>query len=283
MLRLRFHRRMLLALAGAVVLAAVGTTVGLALSDREASSSWELPAHDLAATRHGGRIAGTKVNWHVDMKGGVAGAPAIVDGTVYAASIGGRSRRSPWRPGELTGGVRLPLLSTAAARASAGSASSIAVGTDRLVAASDRVIALDRRTGRTLLDDQAATNEHEQRLLLGTARDCGGPLPRRLGLRCGVAHRTWPAECLLAKRRLSRLEHAHGSAGGERRRRHRSCQCRPAHEARLCRHRFSLPCPTGRNPNTDSLLALQLGNGAISGRTRSTRATSMDSTSTVRR
>jgi hypothetical protein len=283
MLRLRFHRRMLLALAGAVVLAAVGTTVGLALSDREASSSWELPAHDLAATRHGGRIAGTKVNWHVDMKGGVAGAPAIVDGTVCAASIGGRSRRSPWRPGELTGGVRLPLLSTAAARASAGSASSIAVGTYRLVAASDRVIALDRRTGRTLWTTKPLRTSTSEDYFWGPPVIAGDLV--LVGSGSG-------AELPTARGRQSAYSLSDGSlvwstptvppganGGGVIAPASVDLRTKLASVATGSPYR-ALP---GRNPNTDSLLALQLGNGAISGRTRSTRATSMDSTSTVRR
>jgi PQQ-like domain len=81
----RFDRRTLVALAGAVAVAAVEARVGLALPAREAPGPWD----DLSATRHGGELAGTQVEWRAQLKGGAAGAPAIVDGTVYAASIGG--------------------------------------------------------------------------------------------------------------------------------------------------------------------------------------------------
>src|SRR2546429_8852898 len=101
----RFDRRTFVALAGGVVVAAIEAKVGGAFPLlRAAGTAWELPAHDLAATRHGGRILGTRVNWRADLEGGVAGAPAIVDGQVFAASIGGggasfdlRTGRARWR------------------------------------------------------------------------------------------------------------------------------------------------------------------------------------------
>jgi hypothetical protein len=79
----RFDRRTLLALAGAVAVAVVEARAGLALPGRGTSGPWEVPGHDLAATRHGGEIAGTHVDWRANLKGGVAGAPATVDDTVY--------------------------------------------------------------------------------------------------------------------------------------------------------------------------------------------------------
>src|SRR2546429_2124935 len=101
----RFDRRTFVALAGEVVAPAMEARVACASRLlRAAGTAWELPAHDLAATRHGGRILGTRVNWRADLEGGVAGAPAIVDGQVFAASIGGvvasfdlRTGRARWR------------------------------------------------------------------------------------------------------------------------------------------------------------------------------------------
>jgi putative pyrroloquinoline-quinone binding quinoprotein len=85
----RFDRLTLLALAGGVAAAAVEARVAWAAPFRRPVGSWALPAHDLTATRDGGQIGGTRVRWRTDMEGGVAGAPAIVDGRVFAASVGG--------------------------------------------------------------------------------------------------------------------------------------------------------------------------------------------------
>jgi hypothetical protein len=59
----RFDRRTLIALAGGLAVAAIEAKAGHAIPLPPATGSWELPAHDLAATRHGGRIAGTRVDW----------------------------------------------------------------------------------------------------------------------------------------------------------------------------------------------------------------------------
>ena len=148
----RFDRRTLVALAGAIVVAAVEARVGLALPAREASGRWELPGHDLAATRHGGQIAGTQVEWREELRGGAAGAPAIVDGTVYAASIGGvvasfdlATGHAHWRRLFAT-----PVYGSGAGKRRLGFFGGVAVADERVVAASDRVFALDRRTGRTI-------------------------------------------------------------------------------------------------------------------------------------
>src|SRR5258705_7479312 len=85
----RFDRRTFVALAGGVVVAAIEAKVGGAFPLlRGADTAWELPAHDLAATRHGGRILGTRVNWRADLGGGVAGPPALVAGHGFPASTG---------------------------------------------------------------------------------------------------------------------------------------------------------------------------------------------------
>ena len=59
----RFDRRTVLALAGGFALAAVDTKAARAFRIPSPRGSWELPAHDLAATRRGGQIAGTRVEW----------------------------------------------------------------------------------------------------------------------------------------------------------------------------------------------------------------------------
>ena len=153
----RFDRRALMVLAGGLALAAVEAKVGRALPVPPARGSWELPARDLAATRHGGQIAGTRVAWRAELKGGAEGAPAIVDGTVYAASIGGviasldlATGRAHWRRLFET-----PVYGSGAAKRRLGFFGGVAVAADRVVAASDRVVALDRRTGRTIWRTEA--------------------------------------------------------------------------------------------------------------------------------
>jgi hypothetical protein len=59
----RFDLRTLVALAGGLAVAAIEAKAGRALSLPSPTGSWELPGHDLAATRRGGRIAGTHVEW----------------------------------------------------------------------------------------------------------------------------------------------------------------------------------------------------------------------------
>jgi hypothetical protein len=220
----RFDRRTLMALAGGLAVAAIEAKAGRAIPLPAVRGSWELPAHDLAATRRGGQIAGTKVDWRAELRGGAAGAPAIVDGSVFAASIGGviasldlATGRTHWRRRFAT-----PVYGSGAGARRLGFFGGVAVDGERVVAASDRVVALDRRTGPNDLDDQAAANEHERRLLLGTARNRGRSRARRLGLGCRAPDRARPAERLLASGRIPGLEHCHGPARSEWRRRHRS-------------------------------------------------------------
>jgi outer membrane protein assembly factor BamB len=148
----RFDRRTLVALAGAVAVAAVEAKVGRAIPLPAAAGSWELPGHDLAVTRHGGQVAGTHVEWRAQLRGGAAGAPAILDGTVYAASIGGViaafelvTGRARWRRS-----FAPPVYGSGAGTRRLGFFGGVAVAGDRVVAASDRVVALDRHTGRTI-------------------------------------------------------------------------------------------------------------------------------------
>jgi len=149
----RFDRRTFVALAGGVVVAAIEAKVGGAFPLlRAADTAWELPAHDLAATRHGGRILGTRVNWRADLEGGVAGAPAIVDGQVFAASIGGVVASFDLRTGRARWRRRFPTAVYGSGRSARrlGYFGGVAVADGRVVAASDRVVCLDKRTGRTI-------------------------------------------------------------------------------------------------------------------------------------
>jgi outer membrane protein assembly factor BamB len=148
----RFDRRTLIVLAGGLAVAALEAKAGRAIPLPAATGSWELPGHDLAATRRGGQIAGTRVAWRAELRGGAAGAPAIVGGSVYAASIGGviasldlATGRAHWRRRFAT-----PVYGSGAGVRRLGFFGGVAVADDHVVAASDRVVALDRRTGRTI-------------------------------------------------------------------------------------------------------------------------------------
>jgi outer membrane protein assembly factor BamB len=86
------------------------------------------------------------------LRGGAAGAPAIVDGSVFAASIGGviasldlATGRMRWRRQFVT-----PVYGSGAGTRRLGFFGGVAVDDDRVVAASDHVVALDRLTGRTI-------------------------------------------------------------------------------------------------------------------------------------
>jgi outer membrane protein assembly factor BamB len=148
----RFDRRTLVALGGGLALAALEAKVGRAFPLPAAAGSWQLPAHDLAATRRGGQIAGARVEWRAELRGGAAGAPAIVDGSVFAASIGGliasldlASGRTHWRRQFVT-----PVYGSGAGRRRLGFFGGVAIANGHVVAASDRVVALDQHTGRTI-------------------------------------------------------------------------------------------------------------------------------------
>jgi outer membrane protein assembly factor BamB len=148
----RFDRRTLVALGGGLALAALEAKVGLAFPLPAAAGSWQLPAHDLAATRRGGQIAAARLEWRAELRGGAAGAPAIVDGSVFAASIGGviasldlATGRAHWRRQFVT-----PVYGSGAGRRRLGFFGGVAVADGHVVAASDRVVALDQRTGQTI-------------------------------------------------------------------------------------------------------------------------------------
>lgn len=116
------------------------------------TGSWRLPAHDLRATRRGGRLSATRRRWRNSLEGGLPGAPAIVGDRVFAASLGGvvaafelGSGGERWRR-ELGTAV----YGTAGQTRELGFFGGVAVADGGVVAASDRVFCLDGASGRTI-------------------------------------------------------------------------------------------------------------------------------------
>jgi len=112
---------------------------------------WVLPAHDLAATRAGDRLAGAAVRWRATFEGGVPASAAIAGERVFAASAAGAvgalalaDGRPLWRR-ELGTAV----YGGGADRRELGFFSGVAVAGDRVLVASDRVHCLDAADGRT--------------------------------------------------------------------------------------------------------------------------------------
>lgn len=136
------RRRLLTAAAGAA--AATTAWPGAARGgwwDRD--RDWPSAAHDLSGTRAAPVAVRprARVRWVAHLAGGVPGAAAISGRTVVAASLGGEvaafdllTGRERWRvaPGR------------------EGFFAGPAIAGDRVVVASDRALALDLRTGRTL-------------------------------------------------------------------------------------------------------------------------------------
>lgn len=138
------RRRLLTAAAGASLAAAGGawrTTAAAGWWD-DAGLDWPSAAHDLAATRAAPiPVRQGRVRWTARMEGGVPGAAAITGRTVVAASLGGEVAAFDLLTGRERWRVAPPLEPFFAGPAVAG---------DRVVVASDRALALDLRTGRTL-------------------------------------------------------------------------------------------------------------------------------------
>ncbi len=148
----RFDRRMLLAMAGGVAAAAIEARAAWALPSGAPANPWALPAHDLAATRDGRPVAGTHVRWRRELKGGVAGAPAIVGDNVFAASIGGVVASFDLTTGRARWRRRFPTASYGTGKGTRrlGFFGGVATVHGRVLAASDRVYCLDAGNGRTL-------------------------------------------------------------------------------------------------------------------------------------
>jgi outer membrane protein assembly factor BamB len=261
----RFDRRTLIALAGGLAVAAIEAKAGRAIPLRGPTGSWELPGHDLAATRRGGQIAGTRVDWRAELRGGAAGAPAIVGGTVFAASIGGviasldlATGHAHWRRSFVT-----PVYGSGAGARRLGFFGGVAVADGRIVAASDRVVALDKRTGRTIWRTKP--------LRTSTSDDYfwGPPVIARGLVLVGSGS---GAELPTARGRLSAYSLRDGSlvwstatvppgtnGGGVIAPASVDLRANVAYVATGSPYR-ALP---GTNPGTDSLLALRLSDGAI--------------------
>jgi len=261
----RFDRRALIALAGGLAVAAIEAKAGHAIPLPAATGSWELPAHDLAATRRGGRIAGTRVDWRTELRGGAAGAPAIVGGSVFAASIGGviasfdlATGHAHWRRRFTT-----PAYGSGAGARRLGFFGGVAIADGRVVAASDRVVALDKRTGRTIWRSEP--------LRTSTSDDYfwGPPVVVRGLVLVGSGS---GAELPTARGRLSAYSLRDGSlvwstptvppganGGGVIAPASVDLRANLAYVATGSPYR-ALPGP---NPGTDSLLALRLSDGAI--------------------
>jgi outer membrane protein assembly factor BamB len=261
----RYDRRTLIALAGGLALAAIEAKAGHAIPLPAATGAWELPAHDLAATRHGGRIAGTRVDWRTELRGGAAGAPAIVGGRVFAASIGGviasfdlATGHAHWRRRFTT-----PAYGSGAGARRLGFFGGVAVADGRVIAASDRVVALDKRTGRTIWRSKP--------LRTSTSDDYfwGPPVVVRGLVLVGSGS---GAELPTARGRLSAYSLRDGSlvwstptvppganGGGVIAPASVDLRANLAYVATGSPYR-GLPGP---NPGTDSLLALRLSDGAI--------------------
>jgi outer membrane protein assembly factor BamB len=261
----RFDRRTFVALVGGIVVASIEAKAGGAFPILRAADTWELPAHDLAATRHGGRIAGTLVNWRADLEGGVAGAPAIVGGEVFAASIGGvvasfdlLTGRARWRRHFPT-----PVYGSGRSARRLGYFGGVAVADGRVFAASDRVVSLDAGTGRTIWETAP--------LRTSTSDDYfwGPPVVARGVVLVGSGS---GAELPTARGRLSAYSLRDGSlvwstptvpaganGGGIIAPASVDLRANLAYVATGSPYR-AVP---GRNPGTGSLLALRLDNGAI--------------------
>jgi outer membrane protein assembly factor BamB len=156
----RVTRRGLLASGAAVAVGAVQARAARAGrrpwhggegTGRREAGDWPLPAHDLAATRHGAPLAGTAERWRASFPGGVPATAAIVEGHVYAASGQGavaglvlRDGRELWRrelgTAQYGSGSDIRQL---------GFFAGVAIARGSVIVASDRVFSLDARTGAT--------------------------------------------------------------------------------------------------------------------------------------
>jgi len=261
----RFDRRTLVAMAGGIAVAAIEARAGRAFPPLAATDSWMLPAHDLAATRHGGQVDGARVAWRAQLAGGVAGAPAIVDGRVFAASIGGAVASLDLRTGRARWRRRFPTAAYGSGKNARrlGFFGGVAVAQGRVFAASDRVISLDADTGRTLWESTPLRTSTSDDYFWGPPVVANGLV--LVGSGSG-------AELPTARGRLSAYSLRDGSlvwstptvpsganGGGIIAPASVDLRAKLAYVATGSPYRAL----RGRNPGTGSLLALGLSNGAI--------------------
>jgi len=156
----RMTRRGLLAAGGVVALGAAQARAARAFPrpmvrgvarGLRALDGWPLPAHDLAATRDGSPLRGVAERWRVSFPGGVPASAAIVDGRVYAASAQGRVSALRLRDGRELWRRELGTASYGSGDGvrELGFFAGVAVAGRAVIVGSDRVTALDTRTGAT--------------------------------------------------------------------------------------------------------------------------------------
>ena len=141
--------------AGAAAAAATLLRPPFAVGARRARAvDWPMPAGDAAGWRHGAEplAPGARERWRLRMSGGVPGAPAIVGGVVYAASFGGEAVAADLETGSELWRTRVPTHAYGdpvlpAALRETGAFAGPAVARGLVVVATDRVTALDGRTG----------------------------------------------------------------------------------------------------------------------------------------
>jgi outer membrane protein assembly factor BamB len=120
-----------------------------------APSAWPMPAHDVRGRRWVREpvAAGVRERWRLRLEGGVPGAAAVVGGVVYAASFGGEVVAADLTTGRVRWRVRVPThaygdpLLPAPLRET-GAFAGPAVARGLVLVATDRLTALDARTGR---------------------------------------------------------------------------------------------------------------------------------------
>lgn len=152
-------RRGLLAAGGAVALgaaqASIAGAVPRALRAGHAPpvppGDWPLPAHDLAASRHGGPLTGARELWRASFPGGVPASAAVLGERVFAASAAGEVAALSLSTGEQSWRAALgtsPYGSGEGLR-QLGFFGGVAVTRDAVIVASEHAYCLDPASGQT--------------------------------------------------------------------------------------------------------------------------------------
>jgi outer membrane protein assembly factor BamB len=124
-----------------------GQRVGPRPARPRTQPDWPEAAHDSLGQRHGpSDVAGLATRWRLHMPGGVPGAAAISRGCVYAASYGGDVVVADFNTGAVRWRRKLPIVDSGGRNQGFFGGPAVAEGL--VMAASDRVWALDARTGR---------------------------------------------------------------------------------------------------------------------------------------
>jgi outer membrane protein assembly factor BamB len=149
--RKTFSRRSVLA-ASAGSAAAMGLArTPLALAGSPAPHPWQLPAHDLSATRASAvTVGGVSERWRAHLAGGVTGAPVVAGGAVWGASLGGDVAALDLATGALHWLRSFGTATYGSGNRELGFFGGIALHGDRVVVASDRARCLNALTGDML-------------------------------------------------------------------------------------------------------------------------------------